>query len=64
MDEKLWNLMIHGVKTYKKFIRLAALAFWREDEMRTKCFKLERTWRNREQRELYEQEKYLAVRSK
>lgn len=43
-------------------MRLVALAYWPKNVLRYKCWKLPAAYQHREQRTLYEREKYLALR--
>lgn len=56
--------MLSGIINYRRFIRLAALVFWTQEELVNKCYEKDRTLRDRDQRQLYEREKYEVLRSK
>ena len=61
VEADLWIMIKTFVKTPSMFVRFAALTFWTEAELRLKCWDLKLAT-HEVPRELYEKEKYLAVR--
>lgn len=61
MPDTLWTVLTQTM-TWKIFIRLIGLTFWKKEELKYKCFKIKKVSKNRELRSLYEKEKYEAIR--